>query len=57
MEQKELKLSNIEAITNALDLAMSKDNNVVIYGEDVGVEGGVFRTTKGLQAKYGKERV
>ncbi len=57
MAGKELRLSNIESINNALDVAMSKDKNIVIYGEDVGVEGGVFRTTKGLQKKYGKERV
>jgi pyruvate dehydrogenase E1 component beta subunit len=49
-------LSLIEAITHALDLEMGKDENVVVYGEDVGYEGGVFRATKGLQAKYGKER-
>jgi len=49
-------LSLIEAITHALDEEMGRDNTVVVYGEDVGFEGGVFRATKGLQAKYGKER-
>lgn len=49
-------LSLIEAITNALDIEMGLDDTVVVYGEDVGFEGGVFRATKGLQAKYGKER-
>ena len=51
-----LVLNLVEAVTNALDVAMDKDKNVVVYGEDVGFEGGVFRATKGLQAKYGEER-
>ncbi|MCA0386698.1 MAG: alpha-ketoacid dehydrogenase subunit beta [Firmicutes bacterium] len=51
-----LVLNLVEAVTNALDTAMANDKNVVVYGEDVGVEGGVFRATKGLQEKYGAER-
>jgi len=51
-----LVLNLVEAVTNALDTAMENDKNVVVYGEDVGVEGGVFRATKGLQEKYGAER-
>lgn len=43
-----LVLNLVEAVTNALDTAMENDKNVVVYGEDVGVEGGVFRATKGL---------
>lgn len=35
---------------------MSKDKTIILFGEDVGNEGGVFRATKGLQGKYGKER-
>ena len=54
---EKIKVSNIEAINNALNVAMEHDSKIVIYGEDVGFEGGVFRTTKGLQAKYGIERV
>jgi pyruvate dehydrogenase E1 component beta subunit len=49
-------LSLIEAITHALDFEMGRDDTIVVYGEDVGFEGGVFRATKGLQAKYGPER-
>lgn len=49
-------LNNIEALNQALDQMMEKDEKVVIYGEDAGFEGGVFRATKGLQAKYGKDR-
>lgn len=50
-------LNLVEAVTSALDVAMEKDKNVVVFGEDVGVEGGVFRATKGLQEKYGDQRV
>jgi pyruvate dehydrogenase E1 component beta subunit len=49
-------LNLIEAITNAIDIEMGKDDTVVVFGEDVGHEGGVFRATKGIQAKYGPER-
>ncbi|MGE4572391.1 MAG: alpha-ketoacid dehydrogenase subunit beta [Candidatus Izemoplasmatales bacterium] len=47
----------LQAINEALDQAMEKDESVVVYGEDVGFEGGVFRTTAGLQKKYGEGRV
>jgi pyruvate dehydrogenase E1 component beta subunit len=47
----------VKAINNALDIKLNEDKNVVIYGEDVGMEGGVFRVTEGLQKKYGAERV
>lgn len=47
----------IAAITEALDLALEHDENTLIFGEDVGQNGGVFRATDGLQAKYGEERV
>ncbi|QZX48917.1 alpha-ketoacid dehydrogenase subunit beta [Mycoplasma sp. E35C] len=50
-------VNNIEALNNALDIALSKDKSVVLYGEDAGFEGGVFRATKGLQQKHGAERV
>ena len=46
----------VEAINNALDVAMAADEKVVVFGEDVGYFGGVFRCTAGLQAKYGKTR-
>lgn len=47
----------IAAIQEALDLALAKDENTLIFGEDVGKNGGVFRATDGLQAKFGEERV
>ncbi len=46
-----------EAITQALAYEMGVDQNVIVFGEDVAVNGGVFRTTVGLLAKYGPERV
>ncbi|EJF34740.1 alpha-ketoacid dehydrogenase subunit beta [Weissella koreensis] len=47
----------IAAIQEALDLALAKDENTLIFGEDVGKNGGVFRATDGLQAKFGEDRV
>lgn len=46
----------IEAIRNAHDIAMERDERVVVFGEDAGYFGGVFRCTAGLQKKYGKNR-
>ncbi len=45
------------AIRSAMDVMMERDDNMVIFGEDVGYFGGVFRCTEGLQAKYGSTRV
>jgi 2-oxoisovalerate dehydrogenase E1 component beta subunit len=47
----------IDAIRQAMDDELARDENVFIIGEDVGVRGGVFRATKGLFEKYGGERV
>lgn len=47
----------VNAINNALDIKLKEDENIVVYGQDVGVEGGVFRVTENLQEKYGKKRV
>ena len=49
-------LNNIGALTHALDSEMERDSSVIVYGEDVGYEGGVFRATVGLQQKYGVDR-
>ncbi|TIN34950.1 MAG: alpha-ketoacid dehydrogenase subunit beta, partial [Mesorhizobium sp.] len=46
----------IEAIRDAMDVSMGRDERVIVFGEDVGFFGGVFRCTQGLQAKYGKSR-
>lgn len=53
-----MKVKNlVQAINNAIDIKLGDDPNVVVYGEDVGVEGGVFRVTQDLQKKYGEKRV
>ncbi|MDO9510782.1 MAG: alpha-ketoacid dehydrogenase subunit beta [Bacteroidales bacterium] len=53
-----MKVMNlVTAINQAIDIKLSEDPNVVVFGEDVGVEGGVFRVTEGLQQKYGEARV
>ncbi|MDO1605298.1 alpha-ketoacid dehydrogenase subunit beta [Lactobacillus sp. YT155] len=51
------KMTYIQAITNALDIKLQEDPKTLVFGEDVGKNGGVFRTTQGLQEKYGEERV
>ncbi|MBC8421726.1 alpha-ketoacid dehydrogenase subunit beta [bacterium] len=51
------KLTMVEALNLALDQEMARDENVCLLGEDIGVNGGVFRTTKELQQKHGEERV
>jgi 2-oxoisovalerate dehydrogenase E1 component beta subunit len=50
------RMTMIEAVRSAMDVSMGRDDNVVVFGEDVGYFGGVFRATQGLQAKYGKTR-
>jgi len=52
-----LKLNLVEAINLGLMQEMQKDDNVVVLGEDVGVDGGVFRVTDGLLKKFGSKRV
>jgi 2-oxoisovalerate dehydrogenase E1 component beta subunit len=51
------KVTFIEAITQALDEEMARDERVFLLGEDIGLYGGVFKATKGLMDKYGAERV
>ncbi|RMD65896.1 alpha-ketoacid dehydrogenase subunit beta [Candidatus Pacearchaeota archaeon] len=51
------ELNMIEAIRSALRAEMKLDKKVVLLGEDIGVNGGVFRVTEGLQKEFGKERV
>ena len=50
-------LTLVEAVNQALAWEMANDDSVVVFGEDVGVNGGVFRATVGLQEKFGAERV
>lgn len=51
------KLTMIEAITLAHAWEMAQDDSVIVLGEDVGKNGGVFRATAGLQARFGDQRV
>jgi len=51
------QMTMIQAITNALHTELKNDENVLIFGEDVGQNGGVFRATDGLQKEFGEERV
>ena len=51
------KLNMVQAINLALHEEMQKDPAVVVMGEDVGIDGGVFRVTEGLIEKFGSERV
>lgn len=50
------QMNLLQAVNQALDIAMAKNERVLCFGEDVGHFGGVFRATSGLQDKYGKER-
>jgi len=50
-------MTMVEALGAAIDDAMSQDERVVVLGEDVGVEGGVFRVTQGMYERYGPDRV
>jgi 2-oxoisovalerate dehydrogenase E1 component beta subunit len=49
-------MTMIESIRSAMDVCMGRDENVVVFGEDAGFFGGVFRCTQGLQQKYGASR-
>jgi 2-oxoisovalerate dehydrogenase E1 component beta subunit len=49
-------LSMVQALNSALADAMAADDRVVVFGEDVGRQGGVFRVTEGLQRRFGAER-
>ena len=51
------QITMIQAITDALAAEMASDPNVLIFGEDVGKNGGVFRATQGLQEQFGEDRV
>ncbi len=51
------KMTMIQALRSAMDVMLARDANVVVFGQDVGYFGGVFRCTEGLQTKYGRSRV
>lgn len=51
------QMTMIQAITDALRTELRNDPNVLVFGEDVGVNGGVFRATEGLQKEFSEDRV
>jgi len=50
-------MTMVQAIRSAMDVMLGRDDDVVVFGEDVGYFGGVFRCTDGLQSRYGTSRV
>lgn len=51
------QMNMVQALNTTLDASMSRDDSIILLGEDIGKDGGVFRVTDGLQAKYGEDRV
>lgn len=52
-----MQMTMIEALNHALSLELERDKRVVVFGQDIGVNGGVFRVTEHLQKKFGEQRV
>src|SRR6266852_671908 len=52
-----MQMTMIEALNNALALELERDQQVVLFGQDIGRNGGVFRVTEHLQEKFGEQRV
>lgn len=51
------KINMVQSLNQTLHAVMEKDDTVIMMGEDVGINGGVFRVTDGLYEKFGRERV
>ena len=51
------EMTMVQALNSAMDVMLARDPDVVVFGEDVGFYGGVFRVTEGLQQKHGEQRV
>src|SRR5690625_1217097 len=51
------EMTMIQAIKDAMQTELKNDKDVLVFGEDVGMNGGVFRATEGLQAEFGEDRV
>ncbi|MCB0225948.1 MAG: alpha-ketoacid dehydrogenase subunit beta, partial [Anaerolineae bacterium] len=51
------KWTMVQAINNALAIELERNPDVLVFGEDVGQNGGVFRVTDGLQERFGEARV
>ena len=52
-----MQMTMIEALNNALALELERDRQIVLLGQDIGANGGVFRVTEGLQRRFGEQRV
>lgn len=52
-----MQMTMIEALNDALTLELERDERVVLFGQDIGINGGVFRVTEHLQRKFGEKRV
>src|SRR5205807_9678992 len=52
-----MQMTMIEALNSALSLVLDRDRRVVVFGQDIGANGGVFRVTERLQQKFGEQRV
>jgi 2-oxoisovalerate dehydrogenase E1 component beta subunit len=50
-------MTMVQALNSAIDVMLGRDPNVIVFGEDIGFFGGVFRVTEGLQQRYGEQRV
>jgi pyruvate dehydrogenase E1 component subunit beta len=57
MGAQDMQMTMIEALNLGLAQELERDKRVVVFGEDIGPNGGVFRVTEGLQKKYGERRV
>ena len=51
------EINMVQSLNRTLDMKMESDHDIILLGEDIGKDGGVFRVTDGLQSKYGEERV
>lgn len=56
-DQTTAPMNMVQALNSAMDVMLRRDANVLVFGEDVGFFGGVFRCTEGLQQRYGDRRV
>ncbi|WP_078082760.1 alpha-ketoacid dehydrogenase subunit beta [Microbulbifer mangrovi] len=57
MGEETKAITLVEAVTQALAHELERDGDVVVFGQDIGANGGVFRATDGLQQRFGSERV
>jgi len=51
------RMNMVQALNSAMSVMLDRDPDVLVFGEDIGFFGGVFRVTEGLQQRYGEQRV